>query len=767
MRSNLHLRAAVDAARSWSRSHSRFVRRLNGARRPVWTGAHAAVTTFVIMAVAASAHAHFPFIVPSKDGATARLIMSETLTPDDAVELGLLSAARLVVRDKDGAEVPLASPRSDEPGDAFSLALPGSGTRVVRGVVDLGVMQRGASPAHILVYYPKTVLGNPFDRSTELGARTPIEFKAEIGNHCYHLRLLVDGVPAADTEMHLIHEDGRDLVVRTDAEGRTPPLMPGRIAAWARSWIDERGERDGRAYAQVRRYATYVADLPDPHGMPARAPALPAASVAGGKARASDAASTPADDAGAAVPALDARPISRAGVPVAPLPRAVASFGATELDGWLYVYGGHAGVRHDYSTASVSGRLSRAPIDAILAGDAQWEELPGGAAVQGMNLVSHRGRILRAGGMEPRNAAGEAADNHSVCEVAAYEPAARRWTTLPAMPEPRSSHDLVVVGDTLVVVGGWNMAGSRASTRWIEDALFLDLEHPERGWESVPQPFKRRALIAAAIGDEVFVIGGFDESDQAHVTVEVLHVPTRRWSTVASLPVDERAGFAPAAAVFEGRLHVGVASGDLYALSDDRASWTVVAQTTPRIVHRMVAEQDGILVIGGAREAAMSDLIEHVALRPGAKPVAPVAQAESVGTSMRGTPASVPWSYPDTDELARTMSAIDDDFTRLEDARRGGWAALVAVGGVDVEGGAPAELVRAAERIHAHLASVRGRDAGAPEPFVAMLRTGVDSAERLRSALAPSSVDGTDARRLDGLLDALKASCRDCHRQYR
>ena len=64
---------------------------------------------------------------------------------------------------------------------------------------------------------------------------------------------------------------------------------------------------------------------------------------------------------------------------------------------------------------------------------------------------------------------------------------------------------------------------------------------------------------------------------------------------------------------------------------------------------------------------------------------------------------------------------------------------------------------------------MRGREAGAPEPFVAMLATGRASAATLRDALAKVGADGADAdlATLDAALDTLRASCRDCHRQYR
>ena len=69
------------------------------------------------------------------------------------------------------------------------------------------------------------------------------------------------------------------------------------------------------------------------------------------------------------------------------------------------------------------------------------------------------------GGMQPKNAPGEAADNNSLTECARFDPKTNKWEQLSALPAGRSSHDVVVVGDNLVVVGGWNMKGKGNALR--------------------------------------------------------------------------------------------------------------------------------------------------------------------------------------------------------------------------------------------------------------------------------------------------------------
>src|SRR5262249_45721127 len=88
-------------------------------------------------------------------------------------------------------------------------------------------------------------------------------------------------------------------------------------------------------------------------------------------------------------------------VPGAHLPQAVSSFGAVGSECWLYVYGGHIAPTHNYSTEAVTGEFQRLKLGTGDQPDGNdWEKLPGGPRVQGMNLAAHAGKIYRAGGME-------------------------------------------------------------------------------------------------------------------------------------------------------------------------------------------------------------------------------------------------------------------------------------------------------------------------------------------------------------------------------
>ncbi len=297
---------------------------------------------------------------------------------------------------------------------------------------------------------------------------------------------------------------------------------------------------------------------------------------------------------------------------VVDLPVSVSSFGAVACDGWLYTYGGHVARVHTYSTEAVSGRFYRLNLSECK----EWEELPSGPGLQGMNLAAYGGRIYRVGGMEPRNRPGEPTDNHSVADCACFDPALRRWQSLPPLPQARSSHDVAVVGDKLYVLGGWSMHGSEGED-WLDSAFVLDLQSPGSTWKAIPQPFKRRALIVAVHRNQIFAIGGFNEDNRPERRVDIYDPGTNDWSTGPELPGPDQNGFAPAACTLGDNLYVSVSDGSLYRLDESGRAWTAIAKLQPRIVHRLAPHESHILVIGGARAGENLRSIETVAINTG------------------------------------------------------------------------------------------------------------------------------------------------------
>jgi outer membrane protein assembly factor BamB len=281
----------------------------------------------------------------------------------------------------------------------------------------------------------------------------------------------------------------------------------------------------------------------------------------------------------------------------APISEAVTSFGAVVHNGWLYVFGGHLGKAHEYTRDTASGSLRRLNLAAGFA----WEELAPTTPAQSPALVAHAGTLLRIAGMNARNAPGEPADLRSLADVERFDPGQAVWLPLPPLPAPRSSHDAVVVGNTLHVFGGWRLNGSDTPAQWHDKFLTLELNNPRAKWESHAQPFKRRALAVVAHKGMVYCLGGMDDSDSVSDAVDVLELRTGGWSRGPAVPKSRMKGFGLAACVAGGSLYITGFSGKIHRLNDAGDAWEPVGRLRqPRFFARLVAaDEDTLLVVGG------------------------------------------------------------------------------------------------------------------------------------------------------------------------
>jgi hypothetical protein len=301
----------------------------------------------------------------------------------------------------------------------------------------------------------------------------------------------------------------------------------------------------------------------------------------------------------AAEPAvISPTPEQTAGV-LPPLPEPLASFGAAVADGWLYVYGGHIGEEHEHSAANLSPHFRRIQLD----GRRQWQELPMQTHLQGLPLVAHSGKIYRIGGLNNRNATKvDVEDPHSTDEFAAYDPDTNQWAALVPLPTARSSHNAVVIGDRLYVVGGWKLEGKSPSA-WQIDALVYDFKDVKAGWQKLPTPaFKRRALAAGVWKGKLVAIGGIDEKGKPSLRVDVFDPQSAAWSQGPKLPGTGMAGFGASACTLDGNLYVSGLRGILYRLNLTGSAWEKAGKLeTPRFFHQLVpGSNESSLAVGGA-----------------------------------------------------------------------------------------------------------------------------------------------------------------------
>ncbi|KAJ3059111.1 hypothetical protein HK102_010149 [Quaeritorhiza haematococci] len=371
-----------------------------------------------------------------------------------------------------------------------------------------------------------------------------------------------------------VKEAGDKLRVRlvaTDAAPVLEVLFNGEPAAHARS------------YTETRYYATLTF--------------TPAAALLGGK--------TP----------LEATTLANIPDP------AVNSFGGAVLGKWLYIYGGHVGKTHSYDVNTTAKHFRRLDLE----DGKTWEELPMEQDLQGLALVTDGRFLYRVGGMVAKNQPGEEHDLHSVADFAKFDPETRAWTPLAPLPSPRSTHDAVVIGRTIYAVGGWNMRGADAENAFLEDVAAFDLDRPEAGWKSIPQPFRRRALSAAGHDGKLYVLGGLvGGAMSVDRRVDVYDPASGAWSTGPELPPGGRTeGFGASAFEIAGRIHYSGASGRIFRLGDGGTWEAVGSWALPRLTHRLLPGLgDTILAVGGPGRGAAPP--PGGGARPGGAPRRPI-----------------------------------------------------------------------------------------------------------------------------------------------
>ena len=281
------------------------------------------------------------------------------------------------------------------------------------------------------------------------------------------------------------------------------------------------------------------------------------------------------------------------------LPEAITSFGASRVGDYVYVYGGHVGEAHVYSEETHSRSFVR--MDIKKGGD--WETLPFNQSLQGLGMAAHKRKIYIVGGSQATNKANEKSNLSSLSQVSVFDTVKKTWSEITPLPEPRSSHELVVHKGKLYVIGGWNMKDGEG-VEWHFNGLVADLSKQPIKWNKLPSTdWKVRANSAAIVKNQLYVIGGLDDNGTTSA-VRKLNLKNLKWSTVSDLPSSNQIkGFGSAACNLNGKLVVGGFSYQPQVYVESNASWNPSPQKIKgkRFFHRMIPlSGENVLFIGGA-----------------------------------------------------------------------------------------------------------------------------------------------------------------------
>lgn len=532
-----------------------------------------AVAAAVSLAGGGAAQAHFPWLDADDEGRVL-VFFGESPTDRTYHMPESIADAAVVARAAEGEPAPVSLDAAEE--EEFI------GRRSAKPAAKDAALemscQYGIYHGMLLTYYAQHLPGK--DAAAWNGAGGSKLLKLQITPQASEdpreLRLVAtwEGQPRQDVDVAVVDAAEETHEGKTNDKGEVvlKGVASGPLGVTANFMVDAEGELDGKKYTSAAHYATLTFAFGE-----RSADAPPVKPQGAAKKSAAD----------AAVSAL------------AVLPEPVASFGGAVCDGYLYVYSGHTGGEHEHSKDNLSQSFQRIAVK-----NGAWEELPMQTPLQGLPLVAHGGKLYRIGGLSARNERDAEEDIHSVNEFASYDPATGQWTALPSLPEARSSHDAVVIGDVLYVAGGWKLTGTNDG-EWLNTAWSFNLAKPDAGWESLPSPpFRRRALALAEWQGKLVALGGMTEEADVSRRVDALDLATGTWSQLADLPGRGMDGFGIGACNLGGKLYASGTQDSLYRLADDGASWEpVAALAQPRFFHRLLAK-DGhsLLAVGGASQ---------------------------------------------------------------------------------------------------------------------------------------------------------------------
>lgn len=506
------------------------------------------------------------------------VFFSESASPDNPLLLDRLSEMQLWKLSSDAQPRAIQATRAN---DSLSAKIDGLTKAATEASIyvasqDFGIREKGGEKFR-LMYYAKTgpTVDSPAWQNVDASETIAFDIVPQISGGKIELKLQMNGSPAADCEIVILgpdDSDGEDFEGKSDTDGKYvfTATMPGRYSIRARH-IDNTPGKVGDDADEVdevaRHYVTLTLDVP-----------------------------------ASAVP-MEVTDISE-------LPTTLTSFGGAVLGDSVYIYGGTTGTSHEYSSEVQNDSLMRMPI-----AGGQWETIAKGPRLQGLALVPHGDKLYRIGGFEARNKKGDDQDLWSGDSVASFDPKTNQWAEMPALPEPRSSFDAVVMNDHIYVVGGWGMAGGGRST-WHETAWKMDLAQDNPRWTAIAKaPFERRALALAAHDGKLFAIGGITAGGETSLETDIYDPKSDSWSQGPELiGPDGMTGFGAAAFATGGNLYVSTVTGSFQRLAADASKWDVIGQTpTARFFHRMLPTSDStFVVIGGSNMRGRIKVVQRI-----------------------------------------------------------------------------------------------------------------------------------------------------------
>jgi hypothetical protein len=205
------------------------------------------------------ARAHFLLIrvgPMAEGGRSAEVYFSEQAEAGDPKFVAKIAQTKLWAQSVPGQYEPL---KVHKRADRLRATVPASGSVAVVGACEYGVLARPNQPPFLLRYYPKAIAGKP-DELNRMRPRPelPFEITAMVEGERLRLVALREGKPVPGAEFHAMDADLIEAKFTAGPDGAavwTPPA-PGQYSVSTRDSVKQTGEVDGKAYEEVRSFAT-------------------------------------------------------------------------------------------------------------------------------------------------------------------------------------------------------------------------------------------------------------------------------------------------------------------------------------------------------------------------------------------------------------------------------------------------------------------------------------------------------------------------------
>lgn len=167
-------------------------------------------------------------------------------------------------------------------------------------------------------------------------------------------------------------------------------------------------------------------------------------------------------------------------------------------------------------------------------------EIPANRRRGSVGAVVYNDEIYIVGGLEGGH--GNSATSFAYFDK--YNPTTNEWTILEDAPRARDHFNAVLMGDEMYLAGGRQTdVGSFFENTVAEVDVF---NFTTNTWSTLPSgsniPTERAGTLAASIADEVIVVGGESNQNDAHDETEALNINTEAWRSLDSLNEDRHSG---------------------------------------------------------------------------------------------------------------------------------------------------------------------------------------------------------------------------------